>query len=78
MFGNLGGGALPFEESCPGSASGFAFRGPPVIVITAALWALLYLCKIIPLLVRGAWASAGRWVMVLLALVSMFGQTLSF
>ena len=53
MFGNLGGGVLPFEEPCSGSVYVFAFRGLPVIVITAALSALLNHWKIIPSLVRG-------------------------
>ena len=53
VFGYLGGGALPFEEPHSGAAYIFAFRGLPVIVVTAALSSLLYHWKIIPLLVRG-------------------------
>nr|MBP9944566.1 nucleoside:proton symporter [Desulfomicrobium sp.] len=53
VFGYLGGGALPFAEPYPGAAYIFAFRGLPVIVVTAALSALLYHWKIIPILVRG-------------------------
>ena len=53
VFGYLGGGALPFEEPYSGAAYIFAFRGLPVIVVTAALSSLLYHWKIIPVLVRG-------------------------
>lgn len=53
VFGYLGGGALPFTEPYPGAAYIFVFRGLPVIVVTAALSALLYHWKIIPILVRG-------------------------
>lgn len=53
VFGYLGGGPLPFEEPYSGAAYIFAFRGLPVIVVTAALSALFYHWKIIPVLVRG-------------------------
>lgn len=53
VFGYLGGGPLPFTEPYPGAAYVFAFRGLPVIVVTAALSALLYHWKVIPVLVRG-------------------------
>ncbi len=53
VFGYLGGGPLPFDEPYPGAAYIFAFRGLPVIVVTAALSALLYHWKVIPVLVRG-------------------------
>ncbi len=52
VFGYLGGGPLPFEEPYSGAAYIFAFRGLPVIVVTAALSAVLYHWRIIPLLVR--------------------------
>ncbi len=60
VFGYLGGGALPFAEPQPGAAYIFAFRGLPVIVVTAALSALLYHWKVIPLLVRGVSALLQR------------------
>ena len=53
VFGYLGGGPLPFQEPYPGAAYIFAFRGLPVIVVTAALSSLLYHWKVIPVLVRG-------------------------
>jgi CNT family concentrative nucleoside transporter len=53
VFGYLGGGPLPFNEPYPGAAYIFAFRGLPVIVVTAALSSLLYYWKVIPVLVRG-------------------------
>jgi len=53
LFGYLGGGTLPFAEPFPGAAYIFAFRGLPVIVVTAALSSLLYHWKVIPFLVRG-------------------------
>lgn len=53
VFGYLGGGPLPFEAPHSGAAYVFAFRGLPVIVVTAALSSLLYHWKIIPVLVRG-------------------------
>lgn len=53
VFGYLGGAPLPFAEPYPGAGYIFAFRGLPMIVVTAALSMLLYHWKIIPVLVRG-------------------------
>ena len=57
LFGFLGGGALPFEESFPGAAFVFAFRALPMVLVVSALSALLYHWRILPWVVRlFAWA----------------------
>jgi CNT family concentrative nucleoside transporter len=57
VFGYLGGGTLPFEESVPGSTFILAFRGLPIILIISALSALLFYWRILPFVVRGfSWA----------------------
>lgn len=53
VFGYLGGGALPFEETRPGSAFIFAFRALPLILVISALTALLTYWGVLPKLVRG-------------------------
>ena len=56
VFGYLGGGTLPFEESYPGAAFIFAFRSLPLVVFVGALSAVLYHYRVLPLIVRGfAW-----------------------
>lgn len=56
VFGFLGGGPLPFEEPYPGAAYVFAFRSLPLVLVMAALSALLYHWRVLPLVVRGfAW-----------------------
>ena len=52
VFGYLGGGPLPFEESQPGASFILAFRALPLIVIISALTSLLTYWRILPLLVR--------------------------
>ena len=57
VFGYLGGGPLPFEESFPGAAFVFAFRVLPMVVFVSALSAVLYHYRVLPWVVRGfAWA----------------------
>lgn len=53
VFGFLGGGALPFEESYPGAAFIFAFRSLPLVIFIGALSAVLYHYRVLPLIVRG-------------------------
>jgi CNT family concentrative nucleoside transporter len=57
VFGYLGGGRLPFEETLPGAAYIFAFRALPLVLVISALSSLLFYWKILPLVVRGfSWA----------------------
>ena len=53
VFGYLGGGALPFEESYPGAAFILAFRSLPLVILVGALSAVLYHYRVLPLIVRG-------------------------
>jgi CNT family concentrative nucleoside transporter len=53
VFGYLGGAPLPFAESMPGGGFVFAFRALPLIIVVAALAALLYHWRVVPVVVRG-------------------------
>lgn len=53
VFGYLGGGPLPFDEPYPGAAFIFAFKALPLIMVMAAISAVLYHWRILPLVVRG-------------------------
>jgi CNT family concentrative nucleoside transporter len=53
VFGYLGGGPLPFEESQPGASFILAFRALPLIIVVSALTALLTWWGILPWIVRG-------------------------
>ena len=56
VFGFIGGGPLPFEETFPGASFVFAFRSLPLVVVIGALSAILYHYRILPWVVRGfAW-----------------------
>lgn len=56
VFGYLGGGPLPFEESYPGASFIFAFRSLPLVVFIGALSAVLYHYRVLQFIVRGfAW-----------------------
>ena len=56
VFGFVGGGPLPFEETFPGASFVFAFRSLPLVVVVGALSAILYHYRILPWVVRGfAW-----------------------
>lgn len=52
VFGYLGGGPLPFEETEVGGSLIFAFRSLPLIIVMSALTALLTYWRILPLIVR--------------------------
>ena len=57
VFGFLGGGPTPFEETHPGAAFVLAFRALPLVLLMSALSALLYHWRVLPWVVRGfAWA----------------------
>jgi CNT family concentrative nucleoside transporter len=53
VFGYLGGGPLPFEETQPGASFVLAFRALPLIIVVSALTALLTYWRILPWIVRG-------------------------
>lgn len=56
VFGFLGGGPLPFEESYPGATFVLAFRALPLVLVVSALSALLYHWRVLPAIVRAfAW-----------------------
>jgi len=52
VFGYIGGGALPFQESYPGASFILAFQSLPLVLVMSALSALLFYWKIIPAAVR--------------------------
>lgn len=52
VFGYLGGGALPFAESGPGSSFVLAFRALPLVLVISALSSLLFYWRILPWIVR--------------------------
>lgn len=56
VFGYLGGAELPFLETKPGASFVLAFRALPLVLLVAALSALLFHWRILPVVVRGiAW-----------------------
>lgn len=56
VFGFVGGGATPYEQSAPGNGFVLAFRALPLVLVVGALSALLFYWRVLPLLVRGfAW-----------------------
>jgi concentrative nucleoside transporter, CNT family len=56
VFGFLGGGPLPYEETRAGASIVFAFRFLPLIIVVSALAALLTYWRVLPAIVRGfAW-----------------------
>jgi concentrative nucleoside transporter, CNT family len=56
VFGYLGGGELPFEESKPGAAFIFAFRALPMVLVVSALATLLFYWGVLQRIVQGfAW-----------------------
>ncbi len=52
VFGYVGGGPLPFQESYPGASFILAFQSLPLILVMSALSAVLFYWKIIPAVVR--------------------------
>lgn len=53
VFGYLGGGPLPFEETQPGASFVLAFRALPLILVMSALSSLLFYWRVLPVIVRG-------------------------
>jgi len=53
VFGYLGGGPLPFEQSYPDSTFILAFQALPLILIVSALSSLLFYWRVLPILVKG-------------------------
>jgi CNT family concentrative nucleoside transporter len=53
VFGYLGGGPLPFEETRPGASFVLAFRSLPLIIVVSALTAVLTYWRLLPWIVRG-------------------------
>ena len=57
VFGFLGGGTLPYEETAPGGSFVFALRVLPLVILVSALSAALYHYRVLPWVVVGfAWA----------------------
>lgn len=52
VFGYLGGGPLPFEETRPGASFILAFRALPLVLVVSALSSLLFYWRILPWVVR--------------------------
>jgi len=52
VFGYLGGGPLPFEETKVGSSFVLAFRALPLVIVISALTALLTYWRILPVIVN--------------------------
>lgn len=52
VFGYLGGGPLPFEETAVGGSLVLAFRALPLVIVVSALTSLLTYWRILPLIVR--------------------------
>ena len=53
VFGFLGGGNLPYEETVPGASFVFAFRALPMVMLISALSALLYYWRVLPWVCSG-------------------------
>ena len=52
VFGYLGGGPLPFEETPAASSLVFAFRSLPLLIVMSALTALLNYWRVLPVVVN--------------------------
>jgi CNT family concentrative nucleoside transporter len=52
VFGFLGGGPAPFAEEKPGASFVLAFQALPLVIVIAAISALLYYWRILPLVVQ--------------------------
>lgn len=53
VFGFLGGGPLPFEETYPGASYVLAFEALPLVLVMSALSALLFYWRVLPFVVNG-------------------------
>ncbi len=52
VFGYLGGGRLPFEETYPGASFVLALRALPLVLVVSALSSLLFYWRILPVVVK--------------------------
>ena len=52
VFGYIGGGPLPFEETQPGASFILATRALPLVIVVSALSSLLFYWRILPWIVR--------------------------
>ncbi len=52
VFGFLGGGPLPFSQDKPGASFILAFQALPLVIVIAALSALFYYWRILPVVVQ--------------------------
>lgn len=53
IFGYLGGGPLPFDETIPGGGFILAFQALPLVILLSVLSAILMYWRILPLIMRG-------------------------
>ncbi len=53
IFGFLGGGPLPYDETNPGASFILAFQAMPLVIVVSVLSALLMFWRILPLIMRG-------------------------
>lgn len=53
IFGYLGGGDLPFDETIPGGGFVLAFQAMPLVIVISVLSAILMYWKVLPLIMRG-------------------------
>ena len=52
IFGYLGGGPLPFEETSPGGGFVLAFQAMPLVIVISVFSAILMYWKVLPLIMR--------------------------
>ncbi|WP_374443661.1 NupC/NupG family nucleoside CNT transporter [Stella sp.] len=60
VFGFLGGGPLPYQETAPGATFTLAFQALPIVLVFSALSALLFHWGIVPWVVRTLSRGLGR------------------
>lgn len=53
IFGYLGGGPLPFEETTPGGGFILAFQAMPLVIVISVVSAILMYWKVLPMIMRG-------------------------
>ena len=53
IFGYLGGGQLPFDETTPGGGFILAFQAMPLVIVISVISAILMYWKVLPLIMRG-------------------------
>ena len=53
IFGYLGGGQLPFDETLPGGGFILAFQAMPLVIVISVISAILMYWRVLPLIMRG-------------------------